>query len=177
MNLQPLRNQLKEAVDPSYDLKRFFKEPIDAYGVRYPVIRKIAKQTVPKLSNEELFSVCEELMQGKHEEFVVAVEWLYENRKLLTPKDFPQLERFLSYVSNWAQIDDYCPKVIHYMITTYPELIPKVKDWSASNNRWMRRASCVSFLSDGGGARPTVHALKDIFDVCTRLLEDEDDLV
>ena len=177
MNLQPLKKQLKEAGDATYDFRRFFKEPIDAYGVPYKELRRIAKKSRPNIPKEELFKVCETLMQGKHEEFIVAVDWLFAAKDELKNEDFPFLEHLLSYTSNWSQIDDYCPKVIHHMIVTYPERIPEVKDWTSSKNRWVRRASCVSFLNDSGGARPTVHELDHIFDVCKRLLKDEDDLV
>jgi len=63
------------------------------------------------------------------------------------------------------------------MIEKYPELIEKTKTWSYSKNRWLRRASAVSFITTTSGFYATKHNLKDIFKVAETLLRDKEDLV
>ena len=58
----------------------------------------------------------------------------------------------------------------------YPAVIPKIKKWAGSKNRWLRRGAAVSFIS-GSRDFPRQKDLKNIFWVADKLLRDPDDLV
>ncbi|TAL54619.1 MAG: DNA alkylation repair protein [Nanoarchaeota archaeon] len=170
--LKELRAELKANSDKTYNYNMFFKEPIKAYGVRYPILRKIAKDFFPEnLSSVELEKVCTELWEsGMHEESVVAVYWA-KRGNIATVE---LMRKWLGkYASNWAQVDDICLNVLCPLLENNSSLLPEIKSWSKSKNLWTRRASAVSFVYP---CRRGLY-LKDIFEVSEHLLPDKEDLV
>lgn len=179
-----IRKELKQNIDLIYKdgAERFFKEEIKIYGVRYPKIREIIKKTknqILNLEKKDILVLCEELLSSKyHEEAIVAFGWCYEAREKFTKLDFKIFEGWLNkYVTNWALCDDFSTHILNYYTIKYPETIAKIRKWTKSKNRWVRRSSAVSFLHDSGGSRPNTHRLEDVFWVADALLEDEDDMV
>jgi 3-methyladenine DNA glycosylase AlkD len=180
MILDSLRKELKVNVDLEYKkgAENFFKEPILVYGVRTPVFRKIARKyfkEVKELSKKEIFNLINELYKTNyHEEFIIGTQWLYAIKEQFEAKDFNQFEKWLSnYVNNWAKCDDYCTHPFGYLITKFPELIPKIYNWTKSNNRWMRRASAVILIHPVARKQ----CLQEVFKAAKILLLDNDDLV
>lgn len=179
MLIQEIRKQLKEHIDPEYQksIQRFFKEEIAVYGVRRPEVKKITAHYFQKIKDkpkEEIFGLCEELISsGMMEERGIAFDWAFRLQKLYVPTDFQVFESWLKkYVSNWGACDHICALLGAFM-DQFPEFIPKVKEWSASKNRWFRRASAVAFI-------PLISKKKnldDVFEIAGLLLQDEDDLV
>ena len=55
----------------------------------------------------------------------------------------------------------------------YPEFLSKLKKFTNSENRWMRRAAAVSLIVPARKGR----FLDEIFEIADGLLTDEDDLV
>ena len=55
----------------------------------------------------------------------------------------------------------------------YPEYIVKLKEWSVSENRWVKRAAAVTLIIP---ARKGLF-LDDIFEIADTLLLDKDDMV
>lgn len=157
-------------------LLRFFKKPIDCYGVPYPIVRNIAKKHLPAVPKEKLLEQCEQLLQGKHEEKLAAIHWLKTQE--FTKEEFTLLERYIhQYIDDWATCDLFCPYIIRPLLQEHPELIERVASWTMSPHTYTRRAACTSFLQDGGGVKPTPFPLPVILDVCTRLLQDPEDHV
>jgi 3-methyladenine DNA glycosylase AlkD len=158
--------------------QRFFKEAIKSYGIRAPVIRKIAKEYFKKterLGKAEILGLCEELLKsGYMEEAFIAYEWSYSLRTQYEPEDFAVFENWVrNYVSNWAECDSLCNHTIGTFIETFPEYVKKLKAWTSSKNRWVRRASAVTLILP---ARRGMF-LEDVFEIADSLLTDEDDLV
>ncbi len=58
-------------------------------------------------------------------------------------------------------------------IEKFPSYIANLKTWTASDNRWVRRAAAVTFILPGRKG----NFLNDIFEISDRLLTDKDDLV
>lgn len=182
--LDCVRKDLKDAVDIDY-LKgsgRFFKEEFVSYGVKTPVVRKIAKkyfQQLKSLDKRQIFSLSEEFLKsGYNEESTIAIQWVGELREEYTKNDFNTFSQWLNlYIDNWAKDDDFCLHVIHPMIDKYPDLIAKTKRWTNSKNLWVRRAAAVSFITTSGSFYATKHGLDDIFAVAEMLLKDKEDLV
>ena len=161
---------------------RFFKEDPGFIGLNYPVIRKISKKyykEIEDLNKKEFIALCEKLLKnGKHEEKIVAFDWSFYYRENYSIYDFNIFEKWIfNYVTDWGLCDSFAPKTINYFITKWPILINETKKWTDSKKLYVRRAAAVCFLSDGGGARPTEHRLKDIFYVAEKLLKDKEDYV
>ena len=58
-------------------------------------------------------------------------------------------------------------------IDMYPQYIDSLKDWTASENRWYRRAAAVTLIL----AARRGDFLDDVLEISDKLLTDEDDLV
>jgi len=180
MLLDRVRQDLKANVDAKTQAsaQHYFKETITAYGVSIPRVNAISKayQTEVKLlSKAEVWALCETLWQsGILEESFVACHWSYALSDRFEPADFAVFERWVQhYVSNWASCDTLCNHTIGALVERYPMFLVNLKAWTASENRWVRRASAVSLIIQ---ARKGLF-LNDVFDLAERLLTDADDLV
>lgn len=175
-----IREELKKNTDPKYKKRElnFFKEKIKTYGVRSFVSQRISREYFKKikhLEKKKVFSLCEELLEsGYIQEIGIAFRWAFRFKNQYEEKDFKIFEKWLKkYISNWANCDDFCTHNLGYLINEFPEFIPKVKKWTISKNRWVRRASAVIFIY------PVKHKkyLKHVFEIADILLLDEDDMV
>ncbi len=158
--------------------KRVFKEEINLYGVKTAIVTKIAKQafkSIERGSKEGILDLCEELWKsGLMEESFIACEWAYSIRGRYSPDDFTVFERWVNeYVRNWASCDTLCNHTIGAFLERYPGYANRLKEWSHSQNRWVRRASAVSFILP---ARKGLFKER-IFEIANILLLDSDDLV
>ena len=158
--------------------KRYFKEQIETYGVKSAVVGQISKEIfsqVADFSKDEIFELCEELWKsGILEESFIACNWSYAVRKQFIESDFSIFERWVNhYVSNWASCDTFCNHTIGAFLQLYPQFAQKMKEWTHSPNRWVKRASAVSFILP---ARKGLFK-EDIFDIANNLLLDTDDMV
>jgi 3-methyladenine DNA glycosylase AlkD len=158
--------------------KRFFKEDVKIYGVRTATVTKVSKQAfkgIKDLPKKKIFELCEHLWaSGMLEESFVACSWSYAINKQYTEDDFLVFEKWVNqYVGNWASCDTLCNHSIGTLIEMYPTYIEKLKEWTGSKNRWVRRASAVSLIV------PAKKGLfkEDIFEIADKLLLDADDLV
>lgn len=158
--------------------KRFFREEVQFYGVKTATVTKISKKvfkSIKHLPKKEIFDLCEQLWKsGMMEESFVACDWSYKINRQYAEDDFPVFERWVNeYVSNWASCDTLCNHTIGTFLEMYPAYIEKLKEWTGSENRWVRRASAVSLIV------PSRKGLfkEDIFEIADRLLLDTDDLV
>lgn len=158
--------------------KRFFKEEVKLYGVKTAIVSEISKQvfkSIEKLSKREIFDLCDQLwVSGMMEESFIACNWAYALKKQYTKDDFLVFERWVNeYVTNWASCDTLCNHTVGTFLEMYPLYIEKLKNWTKSPNRWVRRASAVSLII------PAKNGLfkEDIFEIADNLLLDADDLV
>ena len=178
--LERLRVELKAGADTqtAQSGERFFKEAVSLYGVKTAIVGQIAKRhftEVKPLGKNAIFDLCEDLWQsGYLEESFIACHWSYALRNQYEDDDFAVFEHWVStYVSNWASCDTLCNHSIGTFIEKFPAYITRLKDWCASENRWVRRAAAVTFIVP---ARSGLF-LQEILDIADRLLEDRDDLV
>ena len=179
-----IKKDLKANIDKSYKIgnENFFKEKITCYGVRTPIVRKIAKKyskEIKNLNKKELFEITETLFQSKYnEETTIATQWLIESIDKISEKDFLTLEKWIDkYLDNWAKIDDYCTHLISSMIIKYPGLMQNLKRWSSSKNLWVRRASAVGLITTKSEFYTKEKNLKFVFQIAEKLMQDPEDLV
>jgi 3-methyladenine DNA glycosylase AlkD len=178
--ISQIRKELEQNADEEIraSSNRFFKEDINTYGVKSAAVRKMAKDYFKKISDKskpEIFTLCEELLSSDYmEEAFIAFEWSYYLKKQYEPEDFIVFERWVGdYVNNWAKCDTLCNHTIGTFIDMYPQFIDPLKKWTASENRWYRRAAAVTLVL----AARRGDFFDDILEIADLLLMDEDDLV
>jgi 3-methyladenine DNA glycosylase AlkD len=174
-----LRSNLKDNVDEhtKSTSQRFFKEKVNAYGVKTSTVTKIAKQfyeNIQPISKDKVFQLCEELFSsGMLEESFIACKWSeYINNYEET--DFQIFEHWInSYINNWATCDTFCNHTVGAFIVKYPSYITRLFDWACSDNMWMRRASAVSLIIPAKRGL----FLREAFKISDLLTGDGEDLV
>ena len=156
----------------------FFKERIKTYGVKTPVVGKIAKAYFDRFvdpTKDEILTLCEALWRsGYMEEAFVACHWSHRICRQFAPKDFVVLDHWVkAYVTNWATCDTLCNHTVAAFVEMYPGHLANLKTWAKSKNRWVRRAAAVTLII------PARHGkfLDDVFAIADILLRDGDDLV
>jgi 3-methyladenine DNA glycosylase AlkD len=157
---------------------RFFKEDVKFHGVKAPTTVRIAKKhfkEVKPLGKQQVFSLCEELLKsGYCEESWVGANWAYWMANDFEPADFEVFERWVDrYIDNWASCDTLCNHTVGAFIEKYPDYLARLKEWTKSSNRWMKRAAAVSLIVPAKNGK----FLEDVFDIADLLLLDGDDLV
>jgi len=160
--------------------RRYFKESVTFIGCSLPQCAKIASTWSKKLKAEkwakgEMLELCEGLLRsGSWEEGAIGLKLPQHFSKELTIGDFDIFEKWLeNYVNNWAHTDEIAPHLIGELLNSYPNLAERVYSWTKSNNRWVRRASAVSYvlLARHGKFHDWVYKTADA------LLGDEDEMV
>lgn len=175
-----IREELKASADEKTreSFQRFFKEKVTFYGVKTPIVGKIAKKywsEVKLFSKQEVFSLCEELYRsGITEEAFVVSFWLPNLVEKLELSDLATFKAWIeNYIDNWAKCDGLCNHTIGDFIEKYPESVKELKRWAKSGNRWLKRASAVSLILPARKG----DFLQDVFEISDILLTDEDDMV
>jgi 3-methyladenine DNA glycosylase AlkD len=175
-----VRQELQKSIDPDTKgySRSFFKEEIKSLGIKTHVVNEIGKKLfkqIEHLSKDTIFGYCEELLKsGYIEEAVVAFRWSDFLKKRYEPKDFAVFERWLStYVSNWAECDTLCNHTLGTFVEKFPEYVEKLKEWTRSQNRWLKRGAAVTLILP---ARKGLF-LDDALEIADKLLLDGDDLV
>lgn len=178
--IENIRNELRELADAQVILSQqhFFKEPIKSYGVKLPLAtavgRKFLKE-IRKLPKVDVITSCDNLWEsGYFEESIIACNFMYSIRKQFEPADFLVTERWLrECVSNWASCDTLCNHTVGKLIEMFPACLERLKGFTESENRWLRRAAAVSLIMPAKNGE----FIRDIFEISDSLLEDNDDLV
>ncbi len=178
--IRSVRNELRNHIDENTvaTSQRFFKEKIIFYGVRVPVVNRIARDIfkhIRHLDKHEIFALCKILWQSEYiEESFIACNWSYCMHERYTSDDFLVFADWIeNYVNNWASCDTLCNHSAGALLEMYPEQVLYLYQWAASPNRWMRRAAAASLIIPAGKGK----FLREIFDIASILLPDRDDLV
>ncbi len=178
--IQEIRQELKKHIDQEYHdgAKRYIKEGITLLGVKTPIVREIAAKYFSRIktkTKEEIFNLCEDLLKsGYSEERTIAFNWAFRLKKHYILSDFYIFDSWLKkYVSNWGACDDFCTHAFGRFIFHFPEFVPEVKEWTKSNNRWLRRASAVIMIYSIRRKK----YFETVFEIADTLLLDEDYLV
>lgn len=178
--LEIIRAELKQKANKTTQrsAERFFKEPIQLYGLKNGEVHLIAKKYFPEiksLGKEKIFLLCEELFKsGMHEEGIIAIDWCLKLKKEYAINDLNLFERWIeNYVTNWALCDGFGNHCVGEFLLKFPEKLPVLNKWTKSKNRWMRRSAAVSLIVP---ARKGLY-LNESIRIAEALLMDEDDLV
>lgn len=178
--IKNLRTELNKNIDEKTLLtsQNFFKEKIMFYGVKVPVVNRISRDFYKLIENESkniILNYCNKLFEsGYIEESFVASNWSYAIHNDYEKKDFDLFSKWImKFINNWATCDTFCNHTMGEFIEMYPEYIGKLKEFTKSENRWMRRASAVSLIIPARKGK----FINDIFEIADLLISDKDDLV
>jgi 3-methyladenine DNA glycosylase AlkD len=178
--IESIREELRASADEKTQrsFQRFFKENVTYYGVKTPVVGKIARKhwnAVKRLSKQEIFGLCEELYRsGYTEEAFVVAFWLPNMVKRLEPVDLAVFKAWIEkYIDNWAKCDGFCNHTVGGLLEKHPEAVGEVKSWALSENRWVKRAAAVSLIVPAKKG----DFLREAFEISDTLLSSEDDMV
>lgn len=158
--------------------KRFFKNEVKCYGLKSSKVGIVFKKYWPKiseLSKKEFYLLCEKLLSSDYcEEAFLVSSWLPYFTDKFKQSDIKIFEKWIDkYINNWAKCDGFCNHSVGNLIEKYPNLISDLKKWSKSKNIWLKRASAVSLIIPAKNGK----YLKDVFEISTTLLCDENDMV
>ncbi len=178
--LKEIQKQLIAVSDPKLiePTQHFFKEGIKTRGIKSAAVNKVVKSYYPqidKMEKKDVFALCNDLMAtGFHEDFAAGAEFAYRIHKKFEKSDFKIFDTWVKdYIDNWAKCDIFCNHTVNELIEMYPALMPEIKKWSKSKNRWVKRASAVTFILSARRGR----FLDDVFEIAETLLTDPDDMV
>jgi len=178
--LVQLRAQLAACADPEFgkSAMRFFREPVDLYGVPTPQVRSISQaawREVKLWPRAQRNSLCHALWSsGKLEEGGLAIEVYRRFGKQCGSAEFRLFERWLDrFVKNWGHCDGVSCCLLAASIQNEPELIAFLPSWTKSPNRWKRRAAAVTLVREARQGRNTAA----IFQIAGLLMEDRDGMV
>lgn len=178
--IKKIRNDLETSIDSQArgNGQRYFKEQVKIHGVKTALVSKIGKhyfEMVKSRTKAEIFDLCEELLRsGYLEESFIACHWSYFLHPNFEPTDFEIFERWLNeYINNWATCDTFCNHTLGAFMEMFPGYLSKLKDFSKSENKWMRRAAAVTLIIPARKGK----FLKEILEIADLLLLDQEDLV
>ncbi|MFA4825923.1 MAG: DNA alkylation repair protein [Methanoregula sp.] len=175
-----IRQELESHADPEIrkTSQRFFKEEIRCHGIKTATVIAIAKKYWKEVKGRpkpEIFALCEELYQsGYIEESFIVSNWAHALSGRYERGDLGIFRHWIeTYITNWASCDGFCNHTMGDFIEQFPEFIEELKNWTQSENRWMRRAAAVSLIV------PAKHGkfLKESIEIADLLLTDKDDIV
>jgi 3-methyladenine DNA glycosylase AlkD len=178
--LARLRADLRANADEKSiaNYQRYFKETVKFYGLSMSAANKIAVnywKEIKSLSKPEIFALCEDLFKSDYsEEAAVASDWAPRLTNQFEPADLALFRRWIdSYLNDWAKVDGFCNHTVGNFMQKYPASITEIVSWTASSNRWLKRASAVSLII------PAKKGLfiNEIFTISDHLLTDKDDMV
>ena len=173
---------LAELGDPvrAAGMQRYFKETIKSFGLTAPHIRYFAGEAYGMIRGSwgvgEAIEFCGLMLSNPYFEAKALGILVLERFKRDYPKSlFSTVKRWLAadLCDNWASVDTLCPTSLGALLERHPDLVRSIKTWSRSPNRWVRRASLVSFLKLA--RKPEFR--DDIYEVCRSLFPDSDDLI
>ena len=178
--LHAVRRQLRDAAEPEFaaGVRKFFREAVDPYGVRSDKLHAIANAVYPEVKlwpkPERDRMMLALWKSGKLEEGVIVCHVYRRFEKTFGEAEFAMFENWLNrFVHNWAHCDGVASWLLAGAIHNQPRLIEKLAPWTRSSNRWKRRAAAVALLQEAKTGRNT----ENIFEICTMLRHDPDDLV
>jgi 3-methyladenine DNA glycosylase AlkD len=160
--------------------RRYFKEKVEFLGVTTPEIRTIESDVWNRIRSrwklEDAIAYAEAMLADRfHEVRALGLLVLLRFRKQFDPALFERTRKWLSAdrLDNWALVDVFCPDALGPLLETRSDLEMKIKAWTKDPNRWVKRASAVSFIKIARRGR----CLETVYDIAERLFPVEDDLI
>jgi len=156
--------------------KQYFREPVEVHGLSAPQEKEIVKQFYPRVKGDLSLAleVAGELIESKvMEEASVGIKLLRRMKRRFTPELFEIFDGWVNHLTNWANTDGLSTWLIAETVRLDPGLAERLLPWTASDNRWRRRAAAVSLVPIARKGE----MLEEAFEIADRLMMDRDDMV
>jgi 3-methyladenine DNA glycosylase AlkD len=178
--LEMARARLAALADPAVrdGMQRYFKGAVRAYGVSAPKVRKLSQEiyrNVKPWPAAQRNRFCTDLFRGGLMEEGALAIYLYRRfARTCAECEFKLFERWIDrFVDNWAWCDGVSSWLVAASLANAPSLIDQIPAWTASKNRWKRRAAAVALVPFARRGRQ----IETILDIADRLRQDSDDMV
>ena len=169
---QIVRQALAAEGDPARarGAERYFKEAVRCYGVAASSVHALALDVHARIKADwtvdDAIAFCDILFADPElEAKAVASLVLGRFKKAYTPALFAKVKGWLAAdrLDNWASVDTFCTDAMGAFLERYPAFVEKIKPWAFHPNRWVKRASLVSFikLARKGEFLPAIYAISD----------------
>jgi len=176
------REKLRAMADPvkATGAERYFKEPVKCYGVSSAEVRGLARELGKSVKAvwtvNDAVVLCDMLLRDKElEAKAVGFIILGRFKDSFGPSLFPRAKRWFAgnLLDNWAGVDVFCSEVMSPFLLKYPAHVERIKSWARHPNRWVKRASLVSFVTPArrGGF------LDAVYEISASILGVDDDLI
>lgn len=133
--------------------QRYFKEEFRCFGLTSSQVRETAEQVYKTIQDdwsiENVIDFCDIMLPNTfHEPKALSILVLEKFSQDFPASLFLKIKSWLAanYCGSWAAVDVLCPTCLGALLLKYPDLVKKIKTWTRSPNRWVRRASIVSFI-------------------------------
>ncbi len=163
--------EIKDALEEHSD-------PEEKRGIPSPIVMKLSSEffkKVKKKPKHEILQLCNDLLEsGFSGGSAIAFDWAFRLKKLYEESDFQLLETWLmKHVHRWGTCDDLCTHALGAFVYQFPEFTKRAREWTRSENRWVRRASAVCLIH----SVRRKDRLNDVFETADALLADPDLMV
>lgn len=150
----------------SYGVRAAGKKAVIA-GHR-PMIRALNRQDQLALAKRLILS-------GFGEQQSVGLAILEPLADHFSPDRFDELDELVRRLRGWSKVDEFSGSLLRDVLLEYPdELLPLIRSWNRSEDRWLKRMSVVIFTRRvAATGRFTDVALE----FCDELANDDEDLV
>ena len=176
------RAALRAKADPvrARGAERYFKNTIKCYGVAAPDVRALATELYELVkaawTYDDAVDLCDLLVRDPElEAKAVGTLVLCRYKKKFAPALFGRVKAWLAAgrLDNWASVDTFCTDGMGAFLERHPVYVEKIKAWAFHPNRWVKRASLVSFikLARKPGFLPA------IYEISASVFPVDDDLV
>ena len=131
---------------------RYFKEGFDGYGIDKEVYEAQKDFWIEEWKNEmtidSYLDLGDKLVQiGKYEEISFAIRFVSSERDKYIKSTFDRIGNWFDLgISNWGNTDVLCGLVISSFFVDHIVEFDKLKEWTASNSEWKRRAVPVTLV-------------------------------
>jgi len=176
------RAALRAKADPvrARGAERYFKHTVKCYGVAAPEVHALVSElhgfVKADWTVDDAIALCDLLFADPElEAKSVGALILVRFEKSYTPAFFVKVKSWLAAdkLANWASVDVLCPAAMGAFLERYPAYVEKIKAWACHPNRWVKRASLVSFIKL---ARKPGY-LPAIYEIAASVFPVDDDLV
>jgi 3-methyladenine DNA glycosylase AlkD len=156
----------------------FFQGSVRLHGVRAAQLVPLEQQVyrvAKRWPRAQFNTFCNRLWKtGMLEEGAMVCHVYRRFQRTCGACEFRLFESWIDrYVSNWAHCDGVASWLLAAAIGNHPELMEQLMTWTASRNRWKRRAAAVALLQEAKNGRHTSFILR----VASALMPDADDMV
>ena len=174
--------RLRKMSDPvkAAGAQAYFKDTVKCFGVAAPDLRSLAGELFASVKGawtlDEAVELCRLLLPRPELEAKAVAILVFERfKKDFHPGLLPVVKGWLEkdWLDNWASVDVFCAASLGALIARHPEVADELKRWAFHPNRWVKRASAVSFIKPAKNPE----FLPVIYEVAASLFPVEDDLI